>query len=195
MTSLTSSHRSRCPQLERDEDFGETSAAALLFMAREYAAENLAHMVQDAPPEPKLSNAMASSTPVGRRGYTLPSAWEEAVAGWLGWLRLQGVRDTTLRTRRGQVRVIARQSRTQHPCEIDLAMLVRSCGRPGSQSITVMASGRRWAVSTSGASTAAWCRRPPQRCYRKSRQASHAHGRRPTRFGLTCWPQHARGKP
>ena len=84
-------------QLGRDEDFGETSAAALLFMAREYAAENLAHMVQDAPPEPKLSNAMASSTPVGRRGYTLPSAWEEAVAGWLGWPRLQGVRDTTLR--------------------------------------------------------------------------------------------------
>src|SRR5258705_9477035 len=68
---------------------------------------------------------------VGRRGYALPSDWEEAVDGWLGWLRLQGARDTTLRTRRGQVRVIARQSRTQHPREIDLAILVRLCGRPG----------------------------------------------------------------
>jgi integrase/recombinase XerC len=29
------------------------------------------------------------------------------------------------------VRVIARQSRTQHPREIDLAVLVRLCGRPG----------------------------------------------------------------
>jgi hypothetical protein len=35
-------------QLERDEDFGVTSAAALVFMAREYAAENLAGMMQDA---------------------------------------------------------------------------------------------------------------------------------------------------
>jgi integrase len=70
-------------------------------------------------------------TTMSRRGYTLPTAWETAVGGWLEWLRLQGLRETTLRTRRGQVRAIARQSRTRRPSEVDLAMLVRLCGRPG----------------------------------------------------------------
>lgn len=68
---------------------------------------------------------------MSRRGYTLPTAWETAVGGWLEWLRMQGLRETTLRTRRGQVRAIARQSRTRRPSEVDLAMLVRLCGRPG----------------------------------------------------------------
>jgi integrase len=68
---------------------------------------------------------------MARRGYTLPSAWEGAIGGWLSWLRLQGLRETTLRTRRGQVRAIARQSRTRHPREIDIACLVRLCAKPG----------------------------------------------------------------
>lgn len=71
------------------------------------------------------------STSMSRRGYCLPYQWEGAINGWLDWLRLQGFSDTTLRTRRGQVRSIARQSGTRHPRELDIAMLVRLCARPG----------------------------------------------------------------
>lgn len=74
---------------------------------------------------------VVNCTAMSRREYSLPSAWEAAIGGWLNWLRLQGYKETTLRTRRGQVRTIARQSRTHHPSQLDLAMLVRLCGRPG----------------------------------------------------------------
>lgn len=55
----------------------------------------------------------------------LPVAWETAIAGWLVWLRVSGRPATTLRTRRGQVRVIAYRSRTAAPREVTLAALVR----------------------------------------------------------------------
>jgi len=68
---------------------------------------------------------------VGKQSYSLPYAWERAIDNWLTWLRLQGAKDTTLRVRRGQVRVIARRSGTRHPGDIDVAMLVNLMGRPG----------------------------------------------------------------
>lgn len=77
------------------------------------------------------SRLLASNRCVNTQAYTLPAGWEHAIGGWLSWLRLQGASDTTLRTRRGQVRVIARLSATNHPREIDLALLVASYGRAG----------------------------------------------------------------
>jgi integrase len=65
------------------------------------------------------------SATMSRRGYTLPAPWEDAIGGWLTWLRLQGCKETTLRTRRGQVRSIARLSRTRHPREVDIAILIQ----------------------------------------------------------------------
>lgn len=77
------------------------------------------------------SRLLASNTCMHTRAYTLPSGWEHAITEWLSWLRLQGASETTLRTRRGQVRVIARLSATEHPRELDLALLVSACGRAG----------------------------------------------------------------
>lgn len=55
----------------------------------------------------------------------LPAAWEAALAGWLIWLRVSDRPETTIRTRRGQVRVVAARSHTAAPREISLAILVR----------------------------------------------------------------------
>lgn len=68
---------------------------------------------------------------VCKRSYRLPVEWENAIDGWLNWLRLQGHSEATLRTRRGQVRVIARHSHTRNPRGITLAILVNLCGKPG----------------------------------------------------------------
>lgn len=68
---------------------------------------------------------------VAKRSYTLPQGWENAVNGWLSYLRLQGCSENTLKTRRSQVRTVARQSRSRHPREIDISILVTLCGKPG----------------------------------------------------------------
>jgi integrase len=77
------------------------------------------------------NHLLASNRCMRTRAYTLPAGWERAIGGWLSWLRLQGASDTTLRTRRGQIRVIARMSETNHPRDIDLSLLVTLCGRAG----------------------------------------------------------------
>lgn len=63
--------------------------------------------------------------------YTLPSGWERTVKGWLSHLRLKGSSENTLKTRRSQIRSIARQSKTQHPREIDIHILITLCAKPG----------------------------------------------------------------
>ncbi|WP_197420223.1 tyrosine-type recombinase/integrase [Mycobacterium sp. NAZ190054] len=62
-----------------------------------------------------------------KRSYTLPTFWEHAVQQWLAWLKLGGAPKTTLRLRRGHVRSIARQSGTQHPRELSLALIIDVC--------------------------------------------------------------------
>jgi integrase len=59
--------------------------------------------------------------------YTLPVAWEDAIIAWLTWLQVGGTPHTTRRLRRGHLRFIARASRTSHPAELSLAMIVRIC--------------------------------------------------------------------
>jgi integrase len=68
---------------------------------------------------------------VDHRRYVLPPQWEKAVSGWLTWMRLRGMSENTLTSRRGQVRLVARLSKTASPDQIDLAALVTLCGRPG----------------------------------------------------------------
>lgn len=58
--------------------------------------------------------------------YLLPPEWESAVESWLAWLKLGGLRPTTLRLRRGHVRVIARRSGTVHPADLTLAIVTES---------------------------------------------------------------------
>jgi integrase len=74
---------------------------------------------------------LVNNAGVINRAYKLPMVWEKAVDGWLSWLRYQGASDTTLRTRRGQVRIIARQSKALHPRDLDIKTLVTLAGRPG----------------------------------------------------------------
>jgi integrase len=79
-----------------------------------------------------MSKMMTSDTCcIDRRGYTLPPAWESAVTGWLTWMRLRGMSENTLVPRRGQVRLVARLSKTASPAHIDFAMLATICGRRG----------------------------------------------------------------
>lgn len=56
--------------------------------------------------------------------YELPELWEQAVAAWLVWLGLAGLRPDTLRLRRGHVRMVARRSNTTSPNELTLATIV-----------------------------------------------------------------------
>lgn len=64
---------------------------------------------------------------MGKRGYTLPTPWEQAIGGWLSWLKLGGISDQTLRLRRGHVRVIARRSNTAGPPDVTRGMLQTLC--------------------------------------------------------------------
>lgn len=71
--------------------------------------------------------------PMGQRGFSLPPSWEDAISEWSLWLRISGKRDATIRLRRDHVRSIARRSRTSHPGEVTLSLLVTLCSeRPWS---------------------------------------------------------------
>lgn len=65
---------------------------------------------------------MTSQPGVG--GYKLPRAWEEAIGGWLALLRVSGRPQTTIRTRRGQVRLVAARTNTASPADVTLELLV-----------------------------------------------------------------------
>lgn len=85
------------------------------------------------------------------RSYQLPAQWEDAIAHWLRWLKLSGVANTTIRLRRGHVRVIARRSGTQHPRDITTSILVELCSEPG------WSNDHRKGMRTSLVSFFEWC--------------------------------------
>lgn len=60
--------------------------------------------------------------------YQLPAEWEKAIDSWCRWLKLTGMAKTSIRLRRGHIRVMARRSGTDRPSEIDLGILVEFCG-------------------------------------------------------------------
>ena len=62
-----------------------------------------------------------------KRGYALPSSWENAIVGWLAWLKLGGARPETRKVRRGHVRRIARLSATSHPRLLTYQLLEEIC--------------------------------------------------------------------
>lgn len=70
---------------------------------------------------------ISKTVKMDRREYSLPQGWESSIRGWLSYLRASGTRDTTLKVRRGQVRAIARRTRTAHPRDITLNQLVELC--------------------------------------------------------------------
>lgn len=59
-----------------------------------------------------------------KQTYRLPADWDRAVTAWLDHLRAGGTPATTLRTRRGHVRAIARRLRTDSPAETNGDQLV-----------------------------------------------------------------------
>lgn len=65
---------------------------------------------------------MPSTRGVG--GDALPSAWEIAIAGWLAYLRACNRPETTIRTRRGQVRRVALMLRVASPLDVNVGLLV-----------------------------------------------------------------------
>lgn len=82
------------------------------------------------PPRNKLTLVKMTSVQRGRGpAQTLPSDWEQAVTGWLGWLKLSGVSVNTMKLRRGHVRMIAARSATSHPRLVTIAVLTELCGR------------------------------------------------------------------
>lgn len=59
--------------------------------------------------------------------YVLSPVWESAVESWIEWLRIGGSRPTTLKLRRGHVRMIAKRSGAVTPAGLSLAMIVDIC--------------------------------------------------------------------
>lgn len=89
--------------------------------------------------------------PMDRQVYTLSNAWDEAIRGWLAWLRLSGLSTATIRLRRGHVRSIARRSKTRYPAELTRAHLQIICSEhPWSKE-------HRKSVRTSLTSFYGWC--------------------------------------
>lgn len=64
-----------------------------------------------------------------KQKYVLPDAWEHSVTGWLEWMSAGGAPDTTLRTRRGHVRGIARRLGKPSPADVTTRDLVALCAR------------------------------------------------------------------
>lgn len=56
--------------------------------------------------------------------YDLSPNWDVSIGDWLTWLKLGGARKTTIRARRGHVRMIARRSQTSHPRFVTISLLV-----------------------------------------------------------------------
>lgn len=63
------------------------------------------------------------------KAYELPKEWTDAVDRWVGYLTAAGRSRDTLHTRRGAVRMIARESGTQRPGDLDPDWLIGFCGR------------------------------------------------------------------
>ena len=67
---------------------------------------------------------MYSGSPSG-----LPQPWEEAIGGWLTWLRISGTSVNTQRLRRDHVQMVARRTNLHHPRELTLTLLVELFSR------------------------------------------------------------------
>jgi integrase len=63
--------------------------------------------------------------------YSLPTAWDPAIDGWLTWLIAAGTSPATRKTRRSHVRVMAHAIGAQHPRDVTGADLLAILGRPG----------------------------------------------------------------
>ena len=63
----------------------------------------------------------------GPQPYGLPAAWDAAITGWAGWLKLGGIAPRTLHLRRNHIRSIARRSGTAKPADLTFADLVALC--------------------------------------------------------------------
>jgi hypothetical protein len=59
-----------------------------------------------------------------RRSASLTRQWDDAINGWLIWLRVAGRREGTIRLRRDHVRSIARRSHTNGAGELTINMIV-----------------------------------------------------------------------
>jgi integrase len=74
-------------------------------------------------------DARCKNVDMGARNTAVPQPWEDAIAGWLIWLRIAGKRETTIKLRGGHVRSIARRSKTSHPRELTLNQIVALCSQ------------------------------------------------------------------
>jgi site-specific recombinase XerD len=79
------------------------------------------------PQRPRLLHPVPTRTMqsnVHKQTYLLPSDWEHAIDEWLDWLRAAAVPKTTLRTRRGHIRRVARILCVATPAEVTTDHLV-----------------------------------------------------------------------
>ena len=94
---------------------------------------------------------LVRTPPVGLRGYTLSSQWEGAITGWHTWLKTGRMSDKTRSLRRDHVRTMARRSKTLHPRQMTLSMLVELCNEQN------WSDEHRRGVRTSLVSFCEWC--------------------------------------
>lgn len=76
-------------------------------------------------PKPVLTVVQADPvTTTGRSAAKLPPHWEQAITGWLAWVKLGGVSPKTVDLRRGHLRTIAKRSQTSHPRLVTIDILI-----------------------------------------------------------------------
>jgi integrase len=68
--------------------------------------------------------------PIHPLSYSLPTAWEAAVDGWLVWLVAAGTSPATRKTRRSHIRRVARGLGADHPGDVTSDGLLAILGRP-----------------------------------------------------------------
>jgi site-specific recombinase XerD len=79
------------------------------------------YTVPDTPPDPEAVHVLS---------YSLPTAWDTAIEGWLAWLIAAGTSPATRRTRRAHVRRVARELGAADPRDVTGADLLAILGRP-----------------------------------------------------------------
>lgn len=72
--------------------------------------------------KPRL--ALVKPIVMGDLGYLLTEDWESALDGWVAWLHISGIAAATKSLRRDNVRCIARRSKTGHPRQLTLSLLI-----------------------------------------------------------------------
>lgn len=77
----------------------------------------------------RSSKYLGQSQRMHKQMYLLPTEWDSAVTEWIEMLISSGAPTTTIRLRRGHVRMVARRLRSQHPGDVTTKQILALAAR------------------------------------------------------------------